>query len=254
MSIYPDAPKHINFHRGATYTVELGTLVESGFDLGLRDYSIFDEKHREVLNAKILDHYWFREIGLETPALFRRFLNRKMNEVMPFYNKLYMTESAEIEMAKNPIDNNDLVRTSTESSSYDNEKRAVSDSTTDAESTSTVDTDGSGKSRAMQSSTPQMQLSGREDYASNVADSANESKSVSKTDSDSTTGTRAESSDSGHGSSVRTFEERVKGLSSMSKGEAIDRARAALTNIDMMVVEELDGLFMSVYSDYWNAF
>lgn len=89
------------------YTTELRYIVESKFDLGLKDYIIYKEVYRETLNKKILDHYYFREIGLETPAMFKMFLNRKMNEIMPFYNQLY--KSADIEF--NPLWNVEMHET-----------------------------------------------------------------------------------------------------------------------------------------------
>lgn len=84
------------------YTTQLRQLIENGYDIGLKDYPIFDESYRNVLNQKIIDHYYMREIGAETPALFVFFLNRKMREIMPYYNQLY--ESAKIEY--DPLVNN----------------------------------------------------------------------------------------------------------------------------------------------------
>lgn len=84
------------------YTTQLRTLVNNGYDLGLKDYPIFDESYRAVLNQKIIDHYYMREIGAETPELFTFYLNRKMREIMPYYNQLY--ESAKIEY--DPLVNN----------------------------------------------------------------------------------------------------------------------------------------------------
>ena len=45
------------------YTIELRELVGRGYGLALSDYPIFDERHRASLNQKIIDHYYFREIG-----------------------------------------------------------------------------------------------------------------------------------------------------------------------------------------------
>lgn len=52
----------------------------------------FDENYRGVLETKILKHYYTREIGFETVGLWIMKLNNKMNEIMPFYNKLYSSE------------------------------------------------------------------------------------------------------------------------------------------------------------------
>ena len=56
------------------------------------EYPIFDESYRNVLNDKIIKHYYTREIGEETVGLWRFRLNTKMNEIMPYFNKLYESE------------------------------------------------------------------------------------------------------------------------------------------------------------------
>lgn len=82
-------------------TVELRRLPELGYDFGLADYPIFDEQYRNVLNTKIIEHFWFREIGFETIHMFLFALNRKMNEIMPYYNQRYKSELLNIEPFSN---------------------------------------------------------------------------------------------------------------------------------------------------------
>lgn len=91
------------------YTTELRYILESGFDIGLKDYPIYKEEYREPLNKKIKEHFKYREIGLETPALFRDFLNRKMNEIMPYYNQMY----ASVDIKFNPLWNVEMHETYT---------------------------------------------------------------------------------------------------------------------------------------------
>lgn len=52
-------------------------------------FPIFDEDYRSVLCKKILKHYYTREIGFETVALWKLKLNMMLNEIMPYYNQLY---------------------------------------------------------------------------------------------------------------------------------------------------------------------
>lgn len=63
------------------------------------NYPLYDYSYKSVLETKILKHYYTREIGLETVALWKHFLDVKMNEIMPYYNQLY--ESALIKF--NPL-------------------------------------------------------------------------------------------------------------------------------------------------------
>lgn len=56
------------------------------------DFPIFDENYRIPLETKIIRHYYTREIGLETYGLWKLKLQTKLNEIMPYYNKLYESE------------------------------------------------------------------------------------------------------------------------------------------------------------------
>lgn len=53
------------------------------------DFPVYDEKYRNVLCTKILRHFYTREIGEETYGLWKLRLETKLNEIMPYYNKLY---------------------------------------------------------------------------------------------------------------------------------------------------------------------
>ena len=68
------------------------------------DFPIFDENYRNVLCTKIIKHYYTREISEETLGLWRLRLNAKMNEIMPYYNKLYEAWGAEF----NPLFDTDI--------------------------------------------------------------------------------------------------------------------------------------------------
>lgn len=84
----------------ASYTIELSTLIDKHFPFALNSYPIFNEDYRDYLNNKILRHYYFREIGAETPDRFNFYLETRMNEIMPYYNKLYESELIKF----NPLD------------------------------------------------------------------------------------------------------------------------------------------------------
>lgn len=78
--------------------------IPSVFDF---DFPIFDETYRNVLETKILKHYYTREIGEETVGLWKLRLNTTLNEIMPYYNKLYKSELLEF----NPLHDVDYTRT-----------------------------------------------------------------------------------------------------------------------------------------------
>ena len=99
---------------------DVKTIIENSrtkiFDF---DYPIFDESYRPVLETKILMHYYTREICEETVGLWKLRLMAKLNEIMPYYNKLYESELLKF----NPLYDADYYR--------EGDRRGKQDSTRD---------------------------------------------------------------------------------------------------------------------------
>lgn len=71
------------------YTIDIRTMLKNGWKPPLDEYKIFNEDYRKILNDKILNHFYFYEIGFETVEMFSFYLKQKMNEIMDKYNFLY---------------------------------------------------------------------------------------------------------------------------------------------------------------------
>lgn len=123
-----------DFH--SVVTIQFGELIEAGFDWGKKDYCPdLSNKHRERLNQKIEDRYYYREICEVPPGKFKLFLKRKLNEIVPKYKLIYDQLDA---------GNGEILRKET----YN------------------------GKERRVFSEFPQAQLKGTNDYATNANDTA----------------------------------------------------------------------------------
>lgn len=216
----------------AKYTVELGRLIESGFDLGLNKYPIFDENYRRPLNNKILRHYWFREIGFETAELFKRYLNQTLAEIMPYYNQLYKSELIEF----NPLYNVDK---------YEDSNRKFdgkTDSTTHAEDTGTgnVKTDNTN----VFSDTPQGQLTIGNIKGNVYATTA----SIDDNETNSSTSGTADSSGTVTADDVTHYAAHVYGKEAgVTYSKMLQEFRETFLNIDMMIINDLRDLFMQIY-------
>lgn len=81
------------------------------------EFPIFDETYRSVLERKILKHYYTREICAETVGLWKHYLDMRLNEIMPYYNKLYESEL----LAFNPFYDVDLTKDHTAKGKSDTE-------------------------------------------------------------------------------------------------------------------------------------
>ena len=82
----------------------MAPIILSSWENIFTSFPIWDETYREVLCTKILAHYYHREIGSETPALFIFRLNRKMQEIMPYYVQLYKTQIEDLDVNDIQID------------------------------------------------------------------------------------------------------------------------------------------------------
>ena len=214
----------------ATFTIALKNALEivqatpenNYRPIGLADYPIFDADYRDELNKKIIERYWNREIGMETIDMFTFALRRKMNEIMPYYNQLYETEK----LIHDPLSTMDITTTA---------KSLVDEGATSSGINNSTNDSTSG-SRSVNSSTPQTMLSGNEDYAESAADVNSQSAVTSESNqSNETTGQTNTNADS-----------HVSGYQGIP-GNILMAYRASLLNIDMMVLTDLEELFMLIW-------
>lgn len=234
----------------ADYTIELRTIIEEcpGIDIGLSDYPIFNEDYREVLNQKIIDHYWFYEIGHETVDMFARQMRTKMREIMPYYNKMYEVDLIKI----NPLYTVDMTtdNTSTAKATTSNTSKLSGNINESHEEKGVTSSTADSKSRAVNSETPQVRLSGDEDYATSAADSVSGSNTKGDTDTkgSSASSNTSQSDDSGTALNDMTGTNKTQGYSGVA-GDIITAWRNSVINVDLLVINELSSLFMQL----WNS-
>lgn len=139
-------------------TLELGKFIEDGailFD-PTDKYPIWNEEHRPALEKKIIQHYYHRQIGAETWALFKYNVNVRMREIMPYYVDIWKTTQYEY----NPIENysmtEEFIDNSTGSASSKGQHTERSSDTPQSSidnldnymsSASKVDTDGTSENK-----------------------------------------------------------------------------------------------------------
>ena len=82
---------------------DVDTIINRSANVIFNRFPIFSEAYRSTLENKIIKHYYFREIGFETYAMWKLKLATKMNEIMPYYNQLYLASLGN----KDPYENTD---------------------------------------------------------------------------------------------------------------------------------------------------
>lgn len=212
----------------AKYTTTIRNLMDNNFDFGLKDYPIFDEEYRTILNNKILMHYYMDEIGFETAGLFKVYLNNKMNEIMPYYNELYKKQ-------KDLLLNFDKTTNLTETFTRDNT------TDTNTKSNSTSSNTASGSSKNVYQDTPMGNITEQNidnyDHASSQEFNKNQNTSSIEDNSNLT----------GKATSLENYIRTKTGNNGRLYGiEILKMIKNNYMNIDEMVINELQDLFMGI--------
>lgn len=177
--------------------------------------------NKDKLAKKIVDHYYMREIGFETPQLFRHYAKITMQEIMEKY--LPLIYSANINY--DPLINVDYTE------SFER--------TADSSNTGTSSSNSSSSGLSVNSDTPQGQINKTDilvgKYASST--SANENSINDSTNTNSSGETNEE------------YTKKVKGNSGVSATaqKMIEQYRQNIIAIDRDIINELQDLFMGLY-------
>lgn len=277
----------------ARYTVLLRTLMMSPdvkieIDRAMSTYPIYVPANemryaliptREELNAKILNHFKYREIGFETVGRFIDELEITLNAIMPKYYSLYKSVDMMNEI-EDIFGNIDITESYQESSVNSNQSQTNSNATNDTTTNinaSSKETDESNASsnrsnnsniKEVYSDTPQSQLQitandiDNIDYASHVSwnkgndseeetNNANQERSVDS-ESDEVSNTKSSSSASAESQGNTEVQHTLhrKGNQGVNTyAHDLLEFRKLLDNVEQMILndEELNKLFMLVY-------
>ena len=215
----------------ATFSIEIRELIEtfgenefiSWFtNYELTDYLTQDEIDviedrgtwsKDKLAKKIVDHYYMREIGFETPWLFQHYVKTTMNEIME--RKLPLIYSASINY--DPLVNVDYTETF---------ERTIDNTVSGTDTSSGL---------TINSTTPQGQID---------KDEILQGKYASSTQGGESTGSNESTGNTEEGSTKR-----VKGNSGVSATaqRMIQQYRDNIIAIDSDIINELDDLFMGLW-------
>lgn len=227
----------------ASYTVELRKLIDLyGRDVvegWFKNYQLeyyltpvqiaqiekFNVWSKERLAEKIVDHYYMREIGFETPTLFEHYAKVTMQEIMERYLPKIYSNFLEYD----PLSNVDFTET------YTREIAGTSEGT----SNSSSQNNASGLS--IINDTPQKRINKQDletgAYASNVSQSDTESNVSDETNANSSSNT------------VETFTRHEEGDNGViiTNQRLVKEFREIIVAIDEEIINELGKLFMAIY-------
>lgn len=131
----------------AKYTEELGVIVNSGTQIFNFPYAFHDPAKKAEFERMFVSHFFFREIGQETVGRFKHYLRVKFDEVLPYYNMLFLTAQIEYDKTNNYImdevhdRNKDTTGTATQTGSNTDNSHTDKTINRDSDSTTTENND-----------------------------------------------------------------------------------------------------------------
>ena len=186
------------------------------------DFPMFDENYRKPLCCKILKTYYTREIAAETVGLWRLWLETLTQTIMPYYNKLYLSELWDYD----PMLTTDLTR------------QHLLNNTSELHGTQNTNSTTNNNQKERFSDMPQGSLQNIENNAyltnATLTDAQANATGFTTTQQNAT--------------NIDQYVEHVTGKDGgLTYSEMLLKYRETLMNIDQMVVEEYEPLFFKLW-------
>lgn len=196
----------------AQYTLELREIVKNKDIFKSINYELYNDDYKQTFEEKFIKRYYFREIGCETVGRFLIYLETVLNEIMPYYTRLYKTTTYKYD----PLLNYDLIEEVT--------REIVGENTT------TSLTDSMGDSKAFD--TP---ITKHSDYKGSPSFINETSDKV---------GYKGNNNNKTNEVNKRTTRGNIGVMSSQ---DLIEKERKLILDIDRLILDDLEVLFMQVF-------
>lgn len=227
----------------ATYTMELRKVIEyygreeveswfSSYELSdfltpeqiqqIQKYNVWS---KEKLAKQIVDHYFMREIGFETPALFSHYAKVTMNELMGSYLLKIYTQFLEYD----PLSSVDYTE------EYTREIEGTS------EGSSNSNSQNSAEGFNINNDTPQQRITKQNLDSGIYASTTNQSETTSQIQDE--TNTEASSK------TIEKYTHSMKGDNGVivTNQYLVRQFRELATNFNLEIINDLNKLFMGLY-------
>ena len=231
----------------ASYTMQLRKVIEyfgrEEVENWFKDYELnhyltptqieqitkFNVWSKDRLAEKIVDNYYMREIGFETPALFKHYAKIEMKKIMERYLPKIYSNFLEYD----PLSNVDFTETYT--------REIAGQTANSGSSNSTSQNNASGLN--VNSDTPQGQISKQAILGGSYASQTNASETESEIQDNTST------ENQGTSNTIETFTRHEEGDNGViiTNQRLVKEYREIIVAIDEEIINELNCLFMGIY-------
>lgn len=220
-----------NLFRTTKLTVELREIVDNGdnsVDIWAFDYpSYYKGAEKKAFERKVIDHFYFRQIGQETVGRWLHYFRTKIREIMPLYIQRYESEAL-MKGIDDPFGNVDITETFVQ--------ETIGNTTTANRGRSTDTQSGSSEHRF--SKTPQGAIENLDRYMSEASRDNNNNNNIVDSE--------ASGSTDSTGKVTHTFTKKGNQGVNTYAHDMLE-LRETFLNIDLEIIDELEELFLGVY-------
>ena len=209
----------------SSYTLELRHIHQTHKVFNF-DYDFYTDSDiiKSKFEQKFIDEYYFHEIGQETVARFQHRLRTRLNKIMPYYKQLYDTEIAAKDI--NFLLNKDLTETF--------ERVVTGESSSINDLTVSDQGETNNKESNIENGNASLELEN------------GSLTNVSKTSLSNNTNSNNTSRDNTNQNEITTLKSQGN-IGITSSAELLEKWRSVIINIDQMIIDACDDLFMQVY-------
>ena len=240
-------------------TLELRDIVDNGENsVDIWDFvypSYYKDVEKKAFEQKVIDHYYFRQIGSETVGRFLHQFRTKIREIMPYYIQLYKSVAL-MDSIEDPFGNVDITETfeqnTTDTTTSNNTSQSSGTSNSSSETSSEDSRTSSENKQHKFSNTPQGSISNLDNYMTEASTDANNGteKVNSSGSSEIETSSSGTTTDTGNtsttGKITHTFTKKGnQGVNTYAHD--MKELRETFIDVDMMIIKELNELFLGVY-------
>ena len=268
----------------ANYTMEIRQMIDNPL-IGLFtfDYDFYgNDEEKQHFEKLFIQHYYFHEIGFETPERFKHQLKAKLDLIAPYYQQLYLTEWSRVKTIDEMMTSKNLKETtehkqcvigenetesqgsssSHQSDSMNQSATSSGTNTTTSNGTSTSSSSSHEKQSSLADGVAQASLA--DGYLTAVGESSNTTSGESNNRTDITISSKntADTTNNSEGTAEQSGkttgsnkQELSESTTFISRGDvgiqtpayAITEWRKVLININQLMIDECTDLFMKIY-------
>ena len=196
----------------AQYTLELRKIVSSRDIFKSIDYELYNNDLKPIFEDKFIKRFYFREIGVETVSRFLINLEQTLNEIMPYYKQLYDTTLLKYDVLNNTEVTEEVTREILKA-----DKSLVL---------------GTNTSTGTSFDTPITSTNSYRSKPSFISEGVD----------------NIDTKNQSEGNTTENFTRKIKNnQSNISKQDLIIKQRELIINIDKMILDDLEVLFMQVF-------